>query len=559
MIGVVCKANQKATAEEFFQLFKVPWQRAVEGKYYDAMVVTDSASSLPAARLVMIFDPVPRPGDSIEGITVVPVSNESMPIKGGTGTVPLYTSVSTFRSSWEPVVFGHVDEPLVIRIHRMDKVIMRVGYDLFQEVEVLLGGNQPVEHALSPTLDTHISLMRKWLLESGIPLVEIPPTPPGHDFTVCLTHDVDFLGIRHHGLDRTMLGFLARVLSPGSYRGLGGRILWKRLGRNLKAMASLPLVYLGLAQDFWYQLNHYARIEQGKRSTFYFIPYPDHPGEQAPTSNTSINASWRAARYNVKQSRASIHSLIEEGHEVGLHGLDAWSDAAKGAEEKKVIQDLTGTDCRGVRMHWLYFNERSPQTLEEAGFRYDSTLGYNEAVGFRSGTTQVHKRLGSNDLLELPLHIQDSALFYRGRMGLDETQAFSLCNSIINDARLHGGVLTINWHQRSLAPERNWDGFYIQLLKTLEDLTPWFAQAGEAVDWFAYRRAVQFGEVSFNFDRVTVHATSGGARLQQPMRLRIYLPETPILDRNGGEVLNLKWVERIWHGEPVMEIPIQAE
>ena len=174
---------------------------------------------------------------------------------------------------------------------------MRIGYDLFQEVEHLLGIKQPLEHALSPSLDMHISLLRRWLVRNGVPVVEIPPAPPGHDFTVCLTHDVDFLGIRHHGLDHTMMGFLARVLSPGSYREPCRRILWKRLGRNLKAIASVPLVYLGLVQDFWYQLHNYARIERGKRSTFFFIPYPNQPGEQVPTPITSsTRASWRAAR-----------------------------------------------------------------------------------------------------------------------------------------------------------------------------------------------------------------------------------------------------------------------
>ena len=39
-------------------------------------------------------------------------------------------------------------------------------------------------------------------------------------------------------------------------------------------------------------------------------------------------------------------------------------------------------------MHWLYF-DRIAGAARAAGFTYDSTWGYNEAVGYRAGTSQV--------------------------------------------------------------------------------------------------------------------------------------------------------------------------
>ena len=62
-------------------------------------------------------------------------------------------------------------------------------------------------------------------------------------------------------------------------------------------------------------------------------------------------------------------------------------------------------------MHWLYFDSQAPLALEKAGFSYDSTLGYNETIGYRSGTTQVFKHPNTDHLMELPLHIMDTALF----------------------------------------------------------------------------------------------------------------------------------------------------
>ena len=117
-------------------------------------------------------------------------------------------------------------------------------------------------------------------------------------------------------------------------------------------------------------------------------------------------------------------------------------------------------------MHWLYFSDETPKHLEEAGVYYDSTLGYNETVGYRSGTTQVFRLPGTSTVFELPLHVQDTAMFYPGRMGMSESEAMATVRGA--DWRLsktHGGVFTINWHDRSLAPERNWDAAYLALLR----------------------------------------------------------------------------------------------
>ena len=82
-------------------------------------------------------------------------------------------------------------------------------------------------------------------------------------------------------------------------------------------------------------------------------------------------------------------------------------------------------------MHWLYWKEASPKVLEDAGFTYDSTFGYNDAIGFRAGTTQPFCPLGAERLLELPLNIQDSAMFYSDRMMLSETEALNACREVI--------------------------------------------------------------------------------------------------------------------------------
>src|SRR5262245_45084615 len=146
-------------------------------------------------------------------------------------------------------------------------------------------------------------------------------------------------------------------------------------------------------------------------------------------------------------------------------------------------------------MYCVFFDQRSPQRLDQSGFEYDSTFGYNETVGFRAGTLQAFKPLTARELLELPLHIMDTALFYPSHLDLDLAEATEMLQPMLDEAEQHGGALTVNWHDRRIAPERLWDEFYLDLLAELKRRHPWFPTAGQAVAWFRRRRSVTFDSV----------------------------------------------------------------
>ena len=105
---------------------------------------------------------------------------------------------------------------------------------------------------------------------------------------------------------------------------------------------------------------------------------------------------------------------------------------------------------------------------------------------------------GASNMLELPLTVMDTALFYRSRMGVSEAEALMMCKKLMNDIRTYGGVFTTNWHTRSLSPERNWDDFYIELLRILKAENVWFATAKQAVNWFKMRRSIRFDDINFS-------------------------------------------------------------
>jgi hypothetical protein len=63
----------------------------------------------------------------------------------------------------------------------------------------------------------------------------------------------------------------------------------------------------------------------------------------------------------------------------------------------------------------------------------------------------------------------------------------------VNDMRQFGGVLMVNWHDRSIAPERLWDDCYAEWIEKFKSAGAWFCTAAEAAQWFRRRREVTFG------------------------------------------------------------------
>src|ERR1700693_1949154 len=522
MIGVIADSADHDIVREFFELFKTPWEFFKPDRKYEVLLCAGDFNFNETAKLVLRYSGSKIAFDNQEKLrTHCPQGNTHVLSHQG-NHIPIYGICLTFPEIANGILVDEDSRECAAYIDESGgRVAARIGYGLLREIRTLLTSGQPVANAGLPALDLHISFLRDLITYCGIPLVEIPPVPDGYQFAACLTHDVDHPAIRQHKWDHTMFGFLYRAIFDSLRKTLGGQMALRDLFRNWAAALKLPFVHLGLTKDFWGEFDdRYLELEKGLRSTFFVIPFSNKPGNKSSGPAPSI----RASRYGAQNIADAIHKLTAAGCEVGLHGIDAWMDSSKGCQEMDEIRRVTGTSEVGVRMHWLYYDQQSPVVLEQAGAAYDSTIGYNETVGYRAGTTQVFKPLTTNQLLELPLHIMDTALFYSNHLGLSRQQAKSLVRPMLDNAVRFGGALTINWHDRSLGPERLWGEYYSDLIQDLRSRGAWFSTASQATAWFRKRRSAEFKTDSSAPGAVRAHVAVDQRDNLPALRLRIYAP-----------------------------------
>jgi peptidoglycan/xylan/chitin deacetylase (PgdA/CDA1 family) len=198
----------------------------------------------------------------------------------------------------------------------------------------------------------------------------------------------------------------------------------------------------------------------GFRSTFFFMA-----GRRAA----------KGARYSLSSVRPAIRGLLERGWEVGLHiNYYGFDDLEEIRRQKAALEAVAGQPVEGVRFHWLRFEPaRSFDLLVQAGFRYDSTLGFHDGVGHRTGAAQAYRQPapdgGLLPIVEIPMNVMDIALLYY--MRLSPAAAWDVIRSTLDSFKGTAATLSILWHSNVLTDPvfDGWGALYEKTLQYLAD------------------------------------------------------------------------------------------
>jgi hypothetical protein len=316
----------------------------------------------------------------------------------------------------------------------------------------------------------------RWLREQRAQLSQAghllePLWPQGKPFAMYLSHDID------------------KVANPQTYEQIL-RVTenrWKPKARiwfrNLKGRyPSHPDL------EDTIELSLGIESERGVVSSWFFTDYP----VRKDVEWDCVYVPDDRCRYQGQPTtvKAVMQDLARRGHDVGLHG-SYWSAREPGMlqEQRQSIERRTGLAIRTTRQHWLHFDlDVTPKLQAQAGLVVDGTFGFNRHVGFRAGTS-LPFFWPDLDLLEVPLILQDVALFSPSGLELDLTLSKKVCAQIVDEVASVGGCAGVLLHPEQF-PLVPWLAeWYGDLISSALEKGAWVTSLAQINDWWRERAA----------------------------------------------------------------------
>jgi len=167
----------------------------------------------------------------------------------------------------------------------------------------------------------------------------------------------------------------------------------------------------------------------------------------------SRNPHRRDPDYDVAGIAPVLLEARKRGFSVGVHGsYTSLIENSALEPELAALSEATGTRSAGNRQHWLRFDshEKLNQQVDRAGFLYDSSCGFPERVGFRSGASFAFPPYNFQDeephkFLEIPLAIMDGSLEATSRELQESPQ--NVADEVLQASRKWGwGGISVLWH-----------------------------------------------------------------------------------------------------------------
>lgn len=107
----------------------------------------------------------------------------------------------------------------------------------------------------------------------------------------------------------------------------------------------------------------------------------------------------------------------KEGYEIGLHpSYAAYNDEKQFIKEREKLEDVIGQEVVSSRQHILHYDVvATPKVLENSAIKNDYTLGFQDRIGYRTGTGFDYYLWDNSEntkynIKETPLVIMDGCL-----------------------------------------------------------------------------------------------------------------------------------------------------
>ena len=238
---------------------------------------------------------------------------------------------------------------------------------------------------------------------------------------------------------------------------------------------------------FWLfdQITEMER-EAGVSSSFLFATMPAY-GAYGSTHDVLYDPAW-------PHFRPVFERLQDDGFDIGLHAsYNAYAERGRIAHEKALLEAITGASAIGIRHHYWHLGPDEAATLREhetAGFRYDSSMAFNDRPGFRRSVALPFRPWDAHEarplrVLQLPVAGFDSAIMRRKPVADD---ALKELRAVVNTVKGNAGLGVIDWHVRTSMPANreffSWGETYRRIVEELADDTDlWVTDLRRITEW----------------------------------------------------------------------------
>jgi hypothetical protein len=330
----------------------------------------------------------------------------------------------------------------------------------------------------TPLVNRYAAVLGEALDEVG-GIARLPRWPGGARAAIGLSHDVD------RPDKYAILRAAGSLQLPGP-----GRLPWFA-ARTIRDLAH-RLVDRS-PNDFWlFDDVVAAETELGLRSTFLFSVMPAY-GPYGSTNDVLYDAAW-------PHLRRAMRRLRERGIEIALHAsYNAHRHPARFVAERGRLVELSEGPVTGLRHHFWQMGSDVEATLrahEAAGFAYDSSIAFNDAIGLRRGIALPYRPWDAIagralETWQLPVIALDSAACAGSSTA--EAAVDALWRGI-EGVIAEGGLGVLDWHVRCSYPSnaryRLWAEAYIEVCRRLATRGDvWTTGLGEIAGWWASRAA----------------------------------------------------------------------
>lgn len=270
---------------------------------------------------------------------------------------------------------------------------------------------------------------------------------------VCLTHDIDRIDKTYQYVTKPL-----KALKNG----------------RLKLFFKLLRSAITVRRPYW-GFDEFMRIESshGVKSTCFFL-------NESIKARLSKPGSWKLAfgRYDIHDRRivGIIRELDSKGWEIGVHGSyrsgDDWQLLLR---EKQTLEEIVGHPVDGIRQHYLNMSDKTFAVHHRCGFKYDSSWGLTEGIGFKEGRILPFFPVEDSSYCEIPMVIMDTPF-------AETPDRWEQFEKIADEIDRNNAYLVINYHNNYFSDSDllGYDRDYIRMIELLKARNAEFLLMGQA-------------------------------------------------------------------------------